>query len=83
MKRFTTVLLAFAAEVFTLPLWAQGFSNRPIKVIAPLPPSAATDLVVRSFGAKLSKSLAQPVGLNNRPCTNTSIGMAAGFEAEK
>ncbi len=81
MRRFATVLFVFSVLVLSLPVWAQGFPTRPIKVIVPFPPGGAADLVARSFGAKLSESLGQPVVLDNRPGADTIIGMEAAVHA--
>lgn len=77
MKRFATVFFAFAVLALCVPLWAQTYPTKPIKVIVPFPPGGAADLVARVWGAKLSESLGQPVVLDNRPGADTIIGMKA------
>ncbi len=81
MKRFFTALLAMAALAFSPLLWAQGYPTKPIRLIVPFPPGGAADLVARTFGAKLSESLGQPVVLDNRPGADTIIGMDAAAHA--
>lgn len=44
-----------------------SFPNKPIKVVVPYPAGASTDLLARIVGQSMSKSLGQPVIVENRP----------------
>jgi len=77
MKRLAAVLLTLAAIAFCGPLSAQGFPNKPVRLIVPFPPGGAADLIARSFGVKLGEALGQPVLIDNRPGADTIIGMDA------
>ncbi len=55
------------------PALAQDYPSRPIKMIVPFPPGAATDLAARLVGQQLSASLGQPVVVDNKPGAGGSI----------
>ena len=45
---------------------AQGYPNKPIRVLVPAPPGGGTDTVARIVGQKLSSAVGQPVVIDNR-----------------
>src|SRR3954454_11827034 len=53
---------------------AQPYPNRLIKIIAPFPAGGNVDVIARSLGEQLSKSLGQPVIIENRPGAGGNIG---------
>ena len=46
---------------------AQGYPNKPIKLVVPFPPGGSADVLARNVGDKLSKSMGQPVVVENKP----------------
>ena len=46
---------------------AQGYPNRPIKIIVGFPPGQSVDVVARLVGPPMSQSLGQGVVVDNRP----------------
>ena len=48
---------------------------RPIRLISPFTPGGGNDLVSRSVGLAVSKSIGQSVVVDNRPGANTIVGM--------
>ena len=45
---------------------AQTYPSRPLRIIVPYPPGAATDFTARLIGQRMSESLGQPVVIENR-----------------
>ena len=71
--------------ILVLGLWAgaanaQGYPERPVRILVPAPAGSSPDIRARQIGAKLSASLGQPVVVENRPGAN---GMIAAREAAK
>jgi tripartite-type tricarboxylate transporter receptor subunit TctC len=60
---------------------AQGFPNRPLKLIVPDGPGTAPDIRARQLGAKLQEVLGQPVIVDNRPGASMVIGAEAAAKA--
>ncbi len=54
--------------------YAQGFPNRPVRFVVPLPPGGAGDIVARTVAAKLSEMWGQQIVIDNRGGANTIIG---------
>lgn len=71
------VSVAFAA-VLTIAIapvaLAQSFPSKPLRLILTNPPGGTVDTLARVIGDELSKSLGQPVVIENRPGANGSIG---------
>jgi tripartite-type tricarboxylate transporter receptor subunit TctC len=65
---------AAALLCLALPVFAQSFPARPIRVISPLPPGSGVDTILRKSGEELQKRLGQPLIFENRPGGNMTIG---------
>lgn len=63
---------------------AQGYPDKPIRLIVPQAAASATDILVRHFTPKLSEVLGQPIVVDNRPGAGAIIGteMAAKAPAD-
>jgi tripartite-type tricarboxylate transporter receptor subunit TctC len=76
------MLAALALSAFAvMPAAAQGFPSKPLKVVVPQPPGGGFDFVGRLLADRLSKQLAQPVIVENRPGSGTLIGTDAVAKA--
>src|SRR5687768_17369672 len=53
---------------------AQGYPNRPIRMIAAFPTGGGTDIVTRVIAQKLGEALGQQVVVDNRPGAAGNIG---------
>jgi len=74
MKLVSTLIAAAAAAVLASAASAQGFPNKPIRVIVPFTPGSSTDITARAVGERLSAALGQPVVIENRPGAGGKIG---------
>ncbi|WBV44810.1 tripartite tricarboxylate transporter substrate binding protein [Pseudoroseomonas cervicalis] len=73
-----------AAGSLALPGLARAQSRwpeRPVRLIVPYPPGGATDVLGRLYAEQLSRSLGQPVVIENRPGASGNIGIDAVAKA--
>lgn len=74
MKVFARVCCALLFVVLTGSVLAQGYPNRPIRLVVPWPPGQSTDLMARVVAERLSLLLGQAVVVDNRAGAGGSIG---------
>jgi tripartite-type tricarboxylate transporter receptor subunit TctC len=60
---------------------AQTYPTRPVRLIVPLAPGGATDIIARLIGQWLSERLGQPSIVENRPGAGTNLGTEAVVRA--
>jgi tripartite-type tricarboxylate transporter receptor subunit TctC len=83
MKNWKWIAAALVA-VFAIPLGAQaqGYPNKPVRLIVAFTPGSSVDIVGRIVAQKLSEIWGQPVVAENRPGAGGSIGSAAVAHAD-
>jgi tripartite-type tricarboxylate transporter receptor subunit TctC len=74
-------LLAGMAMVLALPVAAQDYPTKPIRIVVPFGPGTATDIVARTVGAQLSSRTGQPVVIENKSGAEGQIGAQAAATA--
>jgi tripartite-type tricarboxylate transporter receptor subunit TctC len=60
---------------------AQGWPNKPIRIVVPVPAGAGPDVDMRQMSGHLSAILGQPVIIENRPGAATRIAVAEVIKA--
>jgi tripartite-type tricarboxylate transporter receptor subunit TctC len=68
--------------VFSAPVFAQDYPNRPVRLIVPFPPGGSNDVVGRMVAKQLSEKLGQQVFVDNRGGAGGTIGTEAVAKAE-
>ena len=83
MKRFLfQALLALGLVGVMLPgVQAQGYPNKPIRLIVPFPPGGGNDVIGRIIAQKLTERLGQQVVVDNRAGANGIVGLQALMQA--
>ena len=76
MKRLALIVLFAAGSSF-----GQGFPSKPVALIVPFPPGGSTDIVGRIVAEGMSKTLGQPVVVENRGGAGGAIGAKATADA--
>ncbi len=72
--RFT---VAVAAAALAAGAFAQGYPNKPVKIVVPYPPGGPTDIVARVVAQKLTEQTGQPFLVDNRGGAGGNIGAEA------
>lgn len=72
-----TMLAASVAAAASTKVSAQAFPARPIKLVVPLAPGGATDLVARVLAERVASRLGQPMVVDNRGGAGGTVGSHA------
>jgi tripartite-type tricarboxylate transporter receptor subunit TctC len=67
-------LVALSLAALASDAHAQDFPSRPLTMVVPFTPGAATDFLGRLLGKELEERLGKPVVVENRPGAGTNIG---------
>ena len=77
MRELLAILLTF----FSISSFAQNWPSKPLRYIVPFPPGAFNDTLGRTISTELSKTLGQPMVVDNRPGGNSIIGTEAAAKS--
>ncbi|MBX9812400.1 MAG: tripartite tricarboxylate transporter substrate binding protein, partial [Burkholderiales bacterium] len=72
MKRAVVVLIAMACALSAAQ--AQNYPSRTVRIVAPIAPGGAADILSRMIAQKLYESWGQMVQVDNRPGAGGIIG---------
>jgi tripartite-type tricarboxylate transporter receptor subunit TctC len=75
-------LLAFLFAAVCLPVGAQQWPGKPVRVIVNVAPGGVADVTMRVLGARLTETLGQPFLVENRAGGDGYIGFEAVGRAE-
>src|SRR6478672_10039071 len=73
--------IALTATIASNMAGAQSYPTKPITVIIPFAGGSASDVVSRIMFDKMSKSMGQPIIVENRPGAGGNTGTAAAARA--
>lgn len=73
MRAATAALLCSVLSLSPLASWAQGFPNKPVKIVVPFPPGGTTDILARLLATELGRKWSQPVLVENRAGASGTI----------
>ena len=74
-------LLAAVLVLMAMHSNAQNWPSKPLRYIVPFPPGAFNDTLARTISAELTKTLGQPMVVDNRPGGNSVIGTEAAAKS--
>ena len=78
----TRVLAAALLALGTFSAYAQpAYPSQPIKIIVPFAPGGGSDFIGRFIAEKLTRSMGQPVLVDNRPGAGGLLGIEIGVKA--
>ena len=75
------ILLVGFSLLFATVAQAQTYPDRPIRLIAPFPAGGLADVLARAVGDEMSKTLGQPVIVENRAGAGGNTGADAVAKA--
>jgi tripartite-type tricarboxylate transporter receptor subunit TctC len=78
---FRTAMLSTLAAL-CLPVMAQTYPSKPVKVVVGYAAGGAVDIVARTLGQSLSASLGQAFVIENKPGAGTNIAVKSVIAAE-
>jgi tripartite-type tricarboxylate transporter receptor subunit TctC len=76
MKKLCCAVFGFMTAICMTGAWAatDGYPARPVRMVVPFPPGAASDFLARVLGQKLAEAWGQQIVVDNRPGAGGLIG---------
>jgi tripartite-type tricarboxylate transporter receptor subunit TctC len=73
-KRIFTIGLSAALLALAVPVAAQNYPAKPIKIVVPFPAGGTSDVLARILSQKFTESWGQPVVVENKPGSSGNLG---------
>jgi tripartite-type tricarboxylate transporter receptor subunit TctC len=77
MRHAVVSALVALASLGSGPVAAQGFPEKPVRIVVNFPPGGPSDILARSLGDKMSAALKQPFVVENRAGAGGNVGAEA------
>ncbi|NYT62483.1 tripartite tricarboxylate transporter substrate binding protein [Alcaligenaceae bacterium] len=74
LKNILLAVCTVATGIMGTNVKADTFPSQPLRIVVPFGAGGVTDLTARTFGKAMSKTLNQPVIIENRPGAGATIG---------
>ena len=74
LRHIRAAVLAVVMCAFAGCAWAQWVPERPIKLIVPFAPGAATDISARTISDRVAAILGQPIVIENQGAASGVVG---------
>ena len=81
MKILSMLMAGMWALLWALPIQAQDFPTKPIKLIVPFPAGGPNDIIARIVGQRMTELTRQPVVIDNRGGQAGALGTDAVAKA--
>jgi tripartite-type tricarboxylate transporter receptor subunit TctC len=81
-RKIMRILAFVAAALFSLPVPAQQYPVKPVRIIVPFAPGGGSDFIGRFTAQRLTESLGRQVFVENRPGAGGLLGIEAGVRAD-
>jgi tripartite-type tricarboxylate transporter receptor subunit TctC len=75
-RRSTLVTLAAVIALAAAPAFAQGWPDKPVRILVPAPAGSSLDVLARTIGDKLKDKFGQPVVVENKPAAGGTVATA-------
>ena len=82
MQIHKQIAVVLGALALCVPVLAQNYPSKPVKVVVGYAAGGAVDVVARSIGQSLQTSLGQPFVVENKPGAGTNIAVKSVIAAE-
>src|SRR5258706_2242105 len=69
-RALAVILLVFAPTTIA---WAQGYPDRPLRLVVGFPPGGSGDFLARIVADELTREIGQPVVVDNKPGAGSNI----------
>lgn len=81
-NRHAVLIALFALLAPVAPSsFAQGWPDRPVRLVVPFPPGGINDLIARISGQRLAEQIQQPVIIDNRVGAGGTLGLGIAARA--